>query len=167
MHTDIDMILQATATHIPLIDKAVDCVITDPPYELGFMGKKWDSSGVAFRVETWQEVLRVMKPGAMLFCFGGTRTHHRLMCAIEDAGFEIRDCMMWLYGSGFPKSHDISKAIDKTLGGKRTVIGQKMRPDGKAVIDARPHGFNGSHEGWDRPWKQDMEKIKLQNFRGV
>jgi len=136
---DIDMILQATATHIPLKDKSVDCVITDPPYELGFMGKKWDSSGVAFRVETWQEVLRVMKPGAMLFCFGGTRTHHRLMCAIEDAGFEIRDCMMWLYGSGFPKSHDISKAIDRALFTTRTANPdfQKVRAWLRAKVKAK------------------------------
>jgi DNA modification methylase len=91
-------------------------VITDPPYELGFMGKSWDSSGVAFQVETWRKVLRVCKPGAMLLAFGGTRTFHRLTCAIEDAGWEIRDCMMWLYGSGFPKSLDISKAIDKRPG---------------------------------------------------
>ena len=79
----------------------------------GFMGKTWDGGAVAFRPEFWVEVLRVLKPGAMLLAFGGTRTFHRLTCAIEDAGFEIRDCLMWLYGSGFPKSLDISKALDR------------------------------------------------------
>ena len=94
-------------------ENSIDTIITDPPYELGFMGKSWDKSGVPFQISTWKEALRVAKPGALLLAFGGTRTHHRLMCALEDAGWEIRDTMMWLYGSGFPKSHDISKAIDK------------------------------------------------------
>ena len=74
-----------------LDESSIDTCITDPPYELGFMGKKWDSSGVAFQPETWQEVYRVLKPGATLLAFGGTRTYHRMVCAIEDAGFEIRD----------------------------------------------------------------------------
>lgn len=87
-------------------------VITDPPYNLGFMGKAWDKTGVAFQAETWAEVLRVSKPGAILLAFGGSRTYHRMVCAIEDAGWEIRDCIQWLYGSGFPKSHNISKTID-------------------------------------------------------
>lgn len=82
----------------------------------GFMGKTWDGGDVAFRPEFWTEVLRVLKPGATLLAFGGTRTFHRLTSAIEDAGFEIRDCLMWLYGSGFPKSLDISKALDKAAG---------------------------------------------------
>ena len=98
-------------------EDSVDSIVCDPPYELGFMGKKWDASGIAYDVEVWQEALRVLKPGGHLLAFGGTRTHHRLMVAIEDAGFEIRDCLMWMYGTGFPKSHNISKAIDKT-GGK-------------------------------------------------
>lgn len=80
--------------------------VTDPPYELGFMGKVWDATGVANDPATWREVLRVLKPGAHLLAFGGTRTHHRMICAIEDAGFEIRDCLGWLYGSGFPKSRN-------------------------------------------------------------
>src|SRR3990170_1367478 len=83
-------------------DNCVDSVITDPPYGLQFMGKDWDHgiSGAIY----WAEVLRVAKPGAMLLAFGGTRMFHRLTCAIEDAGWEIRDCLMWIYGSGFPKS---------------------------------------------------------------
>jgi site-specific DNA-methyltransferase (adenine-specific) len=95
-------------------DQSVDAVVTDPPYELGFMGKSWDASGVAYRVEVWAECLRLLKPGGHLLAFGGSRTYHRLACAIEDAGFEIRDQIMWVYGSGFPKSLDVSKAISKT-----------------------------------------------------
>ncbi len=105
-----------------LDDNSIDSIVTDPPYELGFMGKKWDSTGIAYNVELWQEALRVLKPGGHLLAFGGTRTYHRMACAIEDAGFEIRDQMQWIYGSGFPKSMDISKAIDKKLGAKREVI---------------------------------------------
>jgi hypothetical protein len=81
-----------------------DAIVTDPPYELGFMGKKWDATGIAYSVELWREVLRVLKPGGHLLAFGGTRTYHRMTCAIEDAGFEIRDCVAWMYGTGFPKS---------------------------------------------------------------
>jgi site-specific DNA-methyltransferase (adenine-specific) len=83
------------------------------------MGQTWDGGDVAFRAETWAEVLRVLKPGGHLAAFGGTRTYHRLACAIEDAGFEIRDQLAWVYGSGFPKSLDVSKAIDKAAGAKR------------------------------------------------
>ena len=97
-----------------LPENSVDTVITDPPYGLIFMGRDWDRGVPGKRF--WSEALRVAKPGAMLLAFGGTRTHHRLMVAIEDAGWEIRDVIMWLYGSGFPKSHDISKAIDKAAG---------------------------------------------------
>jgi DNA modification methylase len=96
-----------------LPDGSVDSIVTDPPYELGFMGKAWDASGVAYSVELWQECLRVLKPGGHLLAFGGTRTYHRMVVAIEDAGFEIRDSIHWIYGSGFPKSLDVSKAIDK------------------------------------------------------
>ena len=96
-----------------LPDCSVDSIVTDPPYELGFMGKKWDNSGIAYNVQLWTECLRVLKPGGHLLAFGGTRTYHRMACAIEDAGFEIRDSIHWLYGSGFPKSHDVSKGIDK------------------------------------------------------
>ena len=102
---------------------SVDAIVTDPPYELGFMGKGWDSTGVANDVETWRQCLRVLKPGGHLLAFGGTRTYHRMAVAIEDAGFEIRDQIGWLYGSGFPKSLDVSKAIDKHLGAKREVVG--------------------------------------------
>jgi site-specific DNA-methyltransferase (adenine-specific) len=101
--------------------ESIDSIVTDPPYGLSFMGKGWDH-GVP-GVEFWTEALRVVKPGAHLLAFGGTRTYHRLACAIEDAGWEIRDCVMWVYGSGFPKSHDVSKAIDKAAGVEREVVG--------------------------------------------
>jgi DNA modification methylase len=114
-----------------LDDNSIDNIVTDPPYELGFMGKKWDSTGIAYNIELWKECLRILKPGGHLLAFGGTRTYHRMACAIEDAGFEIRDCIQWLYGSGFPKSHDISKAIDKEFGAEREVIGTYQHPDGK------------------------------------
>jgi DNA modification methylase len=97
-----------------LPDNSVDSIVTDPPYELGFMGKKWDNSGIAYNVELWKECLRVLKPGGHLLSFGGTRTWHRVAVAIEDAGFEVRDSIAWMYGSGFPKSLDVSKAIDKS-----------------------------------------------------
>ena len=96
-----------------LPDCSIDSIVTDPPYELGFMGKQWDASGIAYNVELWTEALRVLKPGGHLLAFGGTRTYHRMACAIEDAGFEIRDSIHWIYGSGFPKSLDVSKAVDK------------------------------------------------------
>lgn len=95
-----------------LLENSVDAIICDPPYELGFMGKSWDSAGVAFQKETWEHCLRVLKQGGFLLAFGGSRTFHRIACAIEDAGFEIRDTMMWLYGSGFPKSMSISKGLE-------------------------------------------------------
>lgn len=88
---------------------SIDSIVTDPPYGLEFMGKEWDHGVPA--TQFWVEALRVAKPGAYLLAFGGTRTYHRLACAIEDAGWEIRDCVMWVYGSGFPKSMDVSKAI--------------------------------------------------------
>ena len=96
-----------------LPDNSVDAIVTDPPYELGFMGKSWDASGIAYNVELWRQCLRVLKPGGHLLAFSGSRTYHRMTCAIEDAGFEVRDQIMWVYGSGFPKSHNISKALDK------------------------------------------------------
>ena len=102
-----------------LADCSVDSVVTDPPYELGFMGKKWDGTGIAYDLSVWVECLRVLKPGGHVLAFGGSRTWHRMAVAIEDAGFEIRDSIAWMYGSGFPKSLDVSKAIDKAAGAKR------------------------------------------------
>lgn len=92
-----------------------DACVTDPPYELGFMGKAWDRSGIAFQRETWRTVFDALKPGAHLVAFGGTRTFHRMACAIEDAGFELRDTLCWLYGSGFPKSLNLPGGIGTAL----------------------------------------------------
>ena len=94
----------------------IDSIVTDPPYELNFMGKGWDNSGIAFQPDTWKKCYDALKPWGYLLAFGGSRTFHRIACAIEDAGFEIRDTIMWLYGSWFPKSMDIEKAINKRDG---------------------------------------------------
>ena len=117
-----------------LADNSVDSVVTDPPYELGFMGKKWDSTGIAYDVTVWEECLRVLKPGGHVLAFGGSRTWHRMAVAIEDAGFEIRDSIAWMYGSGFPKSLNVSKAIDKAAGAEREVVG--LKPYSSAKMQA-------------------------------
>lgn len=161
-----------------LPDNSVDSIVTDPPYELGFMNKSWDSTGIANNVEMWKECLRVLKPGGHLLSFGGTRTYHRMACAIEDAGFEIRDQMQWLYGSGFPKSMNIGKAIDKQLGhtpidigespnwreskrnreqfGKMEVRGENA---GRITIPASPQGEEW--QGWGTCLKPANEPICL------
>ena len=128
-----------------LPDNSIDSVVTDPPYELGFMGKRWDSSGIAYSVSMWAEVLRVLKPGGHMLAFGGTRTYHRMTVAIEDAGFEIRDCLQWLYGSGFPKSHDVSKAIDKAAGAQREVVG--TNPNSRPAKRVGGAGFDAAIGG--------------------
>lgn len=126
-----------------LPDASVDAVVCDPPYELGFMGKAWDASGIAYDVEVWRQALRVLKPGGHLLAFSGSRTYHRMTCAIEDAGFEIRDQIMWVYGSGFPKSLDVSKAIDKAAGAEREVVGKQKVPVGHAFA-GKVYGSDGS-----------------------
>lgn len=102
---------------------SVDSIVTDPPYELGFMGKSWDNSGVSFQKSTWEKCYTVLKPGGHMLVFGGSRTMHRIACAIEDAGFEIRDTIMWIYGSGMPKSMNLGLAIDKRNGTPSEVVG--------------------------------------------
>ena len=114
--------------------ESVDAIVTDPPYGLGFMGKKWD--GLPPSREWAEACYRVLKPGGHIAAFGGTRTWHRLAVAIEDAGFEMRDSLAWLYGSGFPKSHDVGKAIDKLAGVEREVIGRTATP---FKVDAAAH----------------------------
>ena len=98
-----------------LEENSIDAIVTDPPYELNFMNKGWDNSGISFQKETWEKCLRVLKPGGYLLAFGGSRTFHRIACAIEDAGFEIRDTIMYLFGSGFPKSMNIGLEVDKKM----------------------------------------------------
>ena len=124
-----------------------DAIVTDPPYGLGFMGANWDNDvpGIAY----WIEALRVAKPGAHLLCFGGTRKFHRMACAIEDAGWEIRDCVMWTYGSGFPKSMDVAKAIDKANGYVGEVIGTR-------TVDVGMQGGN-MHAG--RQQQQQQQQV--------
>ena len=114
----------------------VDSIVTDPPYELGFMGRSWDSTGIAFQKETWELCFKVLKPGGHLLAFSGSRTYHRMAVAIEDAGFEIRDQVMWLYGSGFPKSHNIGKAVDKKLGNERIKTGETKTHSNKGMPQA-------------------------------
>lgn len=121
----------------------VDAIVTDPPYELGFMGKKWDKTGVTFDPETWILALALLKPGGHMLAFGGTRTYHRLVCAIEDGGFDIRDQLAWMYGTGFPKSLNVSKKI-----GERTAMqadevkqwngwGTALKPAWEPIVLAR------------------------------
>ena len=157
----------------------IDCATEDPPYHLtqasrkgsprnndpktpfgrtrlgsrGFMGKTWDGGDTAFQPEFWTEVLRVLKPGATLLAFGGTRTFHRIICAVEDAGFEIRDCLMWLYGSGFPKSLDISKALDNAAGVERNVIGRRKHPTLRDTnkLEEQANAAHGDN-AWAREW---------------
>jgi len=152
-----------------LPDNSIDAIITDPPYELGFMGKKWDYSGISFNINLWKECLRVLKYGGHLLSFGGTRTYHRLTCSIEDAGFEIRDCIMWIYGSGFPKNLNVGKQVDKIQGNKREskgiVKGMGTRPNILEFAD-RPikNKFeltegNSEWEGWGTALKPACEPI--------
>lgn len=138
-----------------LPENSVDTIITDPPYGLTFMGKDWDKGvpGVAF----WEQALRVAKPGAMLLAMGGTRTFHRLVVAIEDAGWEVRDSMAWLYGSGFPKSYDISKGIDKKAGAEREVVG--VREDFNKR--ARKNGVPSSEYIMAGGWKSTAETVGI------
>ena len=141
-----------------LPDNSVDSIVTDPPYELGFMGKKWDSTGIAYSVELWSECLRVLKPGGHLLAFSGSRTYHRMTVAIEDAGFEIRDMISWISNKTFPKSLNISKAIDKAAGAEREVIGTRKQ---RANSDSSEVKFNasiGEVESITAPSTEDAKK---------
>ena len=124
-------------------DCSIDAIVTDPPYGLSFMGKKWDYDVPG--EDIWRECLRVLKPGGHLLAFAGTRTQHRMAVRIEDAGFEIRDMIAWVYGSGFPKSLDVSKAIDKAGGAEREVVGIKAGANllkSNAFADKAINGHN-------------------------
>jgi DNA modification methylase len=156
---------------------SVDSIITDPPYGISFMGKKWDYDIPS--VDVWKECFRVLKPGGHLLSFGGSRTFHRICVNIEDAGFEIRDTIMWLYGSGFPKSHNIGKAIDKKLGNEREVVG--VNPNHRTSDALFELGFQGGKsdgvmtkgtsewEGWGTGLKPSHEPIIMARkpFKGT
>ena len=137
-------------------DNSVDSIVTDPPYGLSFMGKKWDYDVPS--VEIWAECLRVLKPGGHLLAFAGTRTQHRMAVRIEDAGFEIRDMIAWVYGSGFPKSLDVSKAIDKAAGVEGSFGEPKSAAHAGWIERGRMRGDEG-HEGYQRPWMADTEAV--------
>jgi len=125
-------------------ENSVDAIVTDPPYGLSFMGKKWDYDVPS--QEIWEECLRVLKPGGYLLAFAGTRTQHRMAVRIEDAGFEIRDMIAWVYGQGFPKSLDIGKAVSKLMGEEREVVGEKTTPDGKPYSARTPNSSGEYNE---------------------
>ena len=179
----------------------VDSIVTDPPYHLtsiverfgkdnsapaqygtdgafkrastGFMGKEWDGGDIAFRQETWELCLKVLKPGGHLLAFSASRNYHRMAVAIEDAGFEIRDQVMWLYGSGFPKSMNIGKTLDKKLGNERESLGTKIKKDGDMRsgnydkggdyddIELEITKGNSEWEGWGTALKPAHEPLVL------
>jgi site-specific DNA-methyltransferase (adenine-specific) len=151
----------------------VDSIVTDPPYELGFMGRSWDSTGIAFQKKTWELCFKVLKPGGHLLAFSGSRTYHRMAVAIEDAGFEIRDQVMWLYGSGFPKSMNVGKALDKKLGNERESFGTKLKKAGDMrggnyvkggdykSIEIEITKGNTEWEGWGTALKPAHEPLVL------
>ena len=123
-----------------LPDNSIDSIVTDPPYELGFLGKKWDSSGIAYNIDLWKECLRVLKPGGHLLAFSGSRTYHRMVVAIEDAGFEIRDSIHWTYGTGFPKGQNIAKSVE----GKLTTGSSNTKDFKKLKVTLSPSKSGGS-----------------------
>lgn len=176
-------------------DNSVDSVVTDPPYGLSFMGKKWDYDVPA--TEVWVECLRVLKPGGHLLAFAGTRTQHRMAVRIEDAGFEIRDMIAWVYGSGFPKSRNIGNDIDGMDGwgtalkpslepitfARKPLIGTvaanviaygtgalnidacRVAPTGERLGGGDESGKAAKPEGWARPWMDDAEHVAAHNAK--
>lgn len=143
---------------------SIDSIVTDPPYELNFMNKGWDNSGVAFQKDTWRKCYEVLKPGGYLLAFGGSRTFHRIACAIEDAGFEIRDTIMYLYGSGFPKSMNIGLMIDKKNGVDNTT--GNIKTDGKAT-NSGSGCYNNCNNGVDSSMKREYaERIAQNEWKG-
>ena len=143
-----------------LADNSIDAIVTDPPYELGFMGKTWDNSGIAYSLELWQQCLRVLKPGGHLLAFSGSRTYHRMVVSIEDAGFEIRDMISWISNKTFPKSLNIGKAIDKAAGAKREVIGTNPNVvrDSKVSGGSDFGGFTLANSDITAPATEDAKK---------
>lgn len=154
---------------------SIDSIVTDPPYELNFMGKGWDNAGVSFNKETWEKCFRVLKPGGHLLAFGGSRTFHRIAVAIEDAGFEIRDTIMWIYGSGFPKSMNIGIEMDKRNGVESPVVAVGKSGNGEThtrtmqnKLLSGDYSFGGEYEvreaqnkwkGWGTQLKPSYEPV--------
>lgn len=153
-----------------LPDNSIDSIVSDPPYGLSFMNKKWDYEVPS--VEFWREVYRVLKPGGHILSFGGTRTYHRMVVNIEDAGFEIRDQIMWIYGSGFPKSHNISKAIDATIktgksNPKAINQSEMTKTDGKVVEVLQPNnGILGDKKLVTKTIGASLETSEAQQYEG-
>jgi hypothetical protein len=171
-----------------LDDNSVDSIVTDPPYELGFMGKSWDASGIANNPGMWSQCLRVLKPGGHLLAFSGSRTYHRMVCAIEDGGFEVRDQIMWIYGSGFPKSRNLGDGLGTALKPAHEPICVARKPfKGTVAANVLEHGTGGlnidacrvptddalggggesaestgkfTNEGWQRPWMNDPAALE-------
>ena len=154
---------------LDVIDKeSIDSIVCDPPYELNFMSKGWDNAGVSFQPDTWRKCYEALKPGGYLLAFGGSRTFHRIACAIEDAGFEIRDTIMWLYGAGFPKSMNIGLAIDKKNGIKSKIIGKGKSGTSSRAYQSEETTTAGNYEikqaqnkwqGWGTALKPSFEPI--------
>ena len=140
---------------------SIDSIVCDPPYELNFMNKGWDNTGIAFNPNTWKKCYEVLKPGGYLLAFGGSRTFHRIAVAIEDAGFEIRDTIMWIYGSGFPKSLNVAKAISayERTGGSSP---KNLRKD-RQGDDYKPTGQKDYQKGraFSNEIKDDNKKVEL------
>jgi len=156
-----------------IADNSIDAVVTDPPYELGFMGRSWDSSGIAFQKDTWRKCYNALKPGGYLLAFGGSRTFHRIACAIEDAGFEIRDTIIWLYGSGFPKSMNIGKGIDKrggeTVGWFGEYLKEKLKERGMTQTELSKYFLSksGGVTGRVSNWINGLELPTNEQFNRV
>jgi DNA modification methylase len=153
-----------------LPDNSVDSIVTDPPYEIGFMGKGWDNTGIAFNVEIWKKALRVLKQGGHMVAFNHSRMFHRMMVAIEDAGFEIRDTIMWLYGSGFPKSLNIGLSVDKINGVESQVVGSGKSGVSSHAFQSEDTTTSGNYKikeaqnqwsGWGTALKPAYEPIVL------
>lgn len=130
-------------------DNSVDSIVTDPPYGIGFMGKDWDHNVPS--VDVWADCFRVLKPGGYLLAFASTRTQHRMAVNIEDAGFEIKDIIAWVYGSGWPKGQNIAKAIDKALGVEPRIIGKNPNAEGRKINKSRIAGTGGDYGNDDSP----------------
>ena len=148
---------------------SIDSIVTDPPYAINFMNKSWDNSGIAFQKSTWEKCFSVLKPGGYLLAFGAPRTFHRIACAIEDAGFEIRDTIMWLFGNGFPKSMNIGIALDKKLGVESELGGIKPGHEdfvGRETTGHMNYAEIGTGE-FDRPWMHDPEKQEAYHYEKI